>query len=550
MAKILARWRALLLPRVGAKEHEAGERSSGRRSPLTLGWIVSGACLLIYLASGQSQQGNDATATVHQALRLIEQGTLFFTPEDNPRMFVFAVDTPFGTRLARIRDWQLSDGRVSARQAYAAGKIRVQRPMYYLVPTRHAGHYANTFGVGAGLAALPLVAPVRLFVPDLGSRPELLWWVGKIAAALTTAATVLLLYLASLRWVSPRSAALLSLAYGLGTCAFSVSSQAPWQHGPCEMFTALGAYFLLANEGKRSHALSGLGFALAVLCRPTAVLVAACVAIHLALTDRRRLLWFALGALPAAVALVAYSEYAFGSFISFGQLLAGVEVAKTKTGQSDLWQTPLWLGTAGLLLSPSRGLFVYTPLAIFSLWGIGRAFRDAAWKDLRPLAFGALLLLVVAAKRFDWWGGWCFGYRPIVDAMILLALLSLPVIERVAASRKLQAACLLLFGYSFAVQVIGAFVYDVSGWNGRIVWEVVDPSTAERLSFDDRQTAARTAQRLGGSIRRSELNVDAPEHRHRLWSWTDSPLVYYVTRVSAARERRKRTTEKFIREQG
>jgi hypothetical protein len=516
----------------------------------TLGWLVSAVCLLIYLASGQSQPGNDATATVHQALRLIEHGTLFFTPEDNPRMFVFSVNTPFGKRPARIRDWQASARGITAHEAYANGIIRLEKPMYYLVSTRHAGQYANTFGVGAGLTSLPMVAPVRLFVHDLANRPELLWWLGKVTAALSTAATVLLLYFAGRHRVSPLGAALLALAYGLGTCAFSVSSQALWQHGPCEMFTAVGAYYLLANSGRRSDALSGLGFALAVLCRPTAVLVAACVGIHLLMTNRRRLLGFVLGALPAAVVLVAYSQYAFGSFVSFGQLLAGAAVAKTKTGQADLWQTPLWLGTAGLLFSPSRGLFVYTPLAIVSLWGAGRAFRDAAWKDLRPLACGSLLVLAVAAKRFDWWGGWCFGYRPIVDVMILLAFLSLPVIERITASRALQAACLLLFGYSLAVQAVGAFIYDVSGWNGRIVWEVTVPGTTERPSFDDAAEAEQCAQQRGGHIRRRALNIDAPEHRHRLWSWADSPLVYYVTKARASRERRKRTTETFLRDQG
>ena len=58
------------------------------------------------------------------------------------------------------------------------------RPRYYLVPTRHPGKYANTFGLGAGLFALPVMGPAWL-VTDLESRIDLLWWLGKLAAALS-----------------------------------------------------------------------------------------------------------------------------------------------------------------------------------------------------------------------------------------------------------------------------------------------------------------------------------------------------------------------------
>ena len=512
--------------------------------------MVSGLCLLVYLVTGQSQPGNDATANVHLALRLLEHGTVFFTPEDNPKMFVFAAQTPEGKKTARFRDWRATYQGQPARDAYAQGRIRVDEPLYYLVPTRYPGKYANTFGLGAGLFALPVVAPVRALVIDLGSRVDLLWWLAKLAAALSVAGGVLFLYGAASRRLSYRSAAVVALAYGLGTCAFSISSQALWQHGPCEMFLAMGAYFLLANNGKSRDVLSGLGFGLAVFCRPTVVLVVACVGVHLLIADRRRLLGFLLGGLPVALVLFAYNHYAFGSIFSLGQLGIGSEVAKVKTGQANVWQTPLWVGMPGLLASPARGLFVYTPIAAFAVWGAGRAFRDPAWKDLRPLAVAALLLLVLAAKWFDWWGGWCFGYRPIVDLAILLAFVSFPVAGVVSSSRVLKTVFAGLLAYSVGVQVLGAFAYDVVGWDGRFIWEVVPPGTSERLSFDDRVAARRFVRERGGRVDEHALNVDEPAYRRRLWSVTDSPLVYYFVRFSAARDTRQRVTAEFLTDDG
>jgi hypothetical protein len=536
--------------------------------------------LLVYLSAGQSQPGNDATSNVHLALRLLEHGTVFFTPEDNPKMFFFALQSPGGKRPSRIRDWRMTYQGQPARAAYEQGLFRVHEPLYYLVPTKQPGKYASTFGLGAGLFALPVVAPVRALVSDLGSKLDLLWWLAKLAAALSVAGAVVFLYRAALRALTPRSAALVALAYGLGTCAFSISSQALWQHGPCELFLAMGAYFLLAKTpglaqrrevaergeagvgregsgpspgggtGNSRDLLSGLGFGMAVLCRPTVALVAACVGVHLLLVDRRRFLGFVLGGLPAAVILFAYSQYTFGSIFSFGQLGAGVEIAKAKTGQASLWQTPLWIGIPGLLASPARGLFVYTPIAGFAIWGIGRAFRDPAWKDLRPLAVAALLLLGLAAKWFDWWGGWCFGYRPIVDIAILLGFLSIPVAGAVSTSRVLKPVFVGLCAYSVGVQFLGAFAYDVLGWNGRVVWDVVVPGTNEHRSFDEKVAAGRFVRERGGKAQAHALNVDEPENRGRLWSVTDSPLIYYLMNFSAARQSREKATAEFLLDDG
>ena len=172
---------------------------------------------------------------------------------------------------------------------------------------------------------------------------------------------------------------LLAGAYRLGRCGSSVSGQALWRHGRCELFIALSTYALPSKPTSSHRALSSLGFAFAVLCRPSTALLAALVALHIAITDWHRFPWFALGAMAR---------------------------------------------------------------------------------------------LVVAALRFIWWEDWCFGYRPVVFTAILLALLCLPVLERIARSRRMKVTCAIGFGYGVAVQLLGAYAYDASGWNGRVVWEV------------------------------------------------------------------------------
>ena len=52
-----------------------------------------------------------------------------------------------------------------------------------------------------------------------------------------------------------------------------------------------------------------------------------------------------------------------------------------------------------------------------------------------------MLPILVAGKWLDWWGGVTWGYRSIVDAAPFLALLTIPIVDRIVASRPLRVVC-------------------------------------------------------------------------------------------------------------
>jgi hypothetical protein len=235
----------------------------------------------------------------------------------------------------------------------------------------------------------------------------------------------------------------------------------------------------------------------------------------------------------------------FGSPFAAGQLGVGSQIALVKTGSSSLWQTPLYVGIAGLLVSPGRGLLVYSPIAILGLWGAVRVWRDPVWKDLRPVSLAAAAMLLLAAKWFDWWGGWWYGYRPIVDMVILLAFLAIPVVPWIKGRRR-ALLCASLCCWSFGVQALGAYSYDGSGWNGRWVYDVSGPGPDSWATYDDYDVAARQVRENGGTLQDRALSVDEPKYRHRLWSITDNPISYYLSRVNSARDRRLATIADFL----
>ena len=280
------------------------------------------------------------------------------------------------------------------------------------------------------------------------------------------------------------------------------------------------------------------------------LLVLGAVATWLAIVDRARVLRLVLGALPLGVVLVAYGWHTFGDPWAAGQLLVGPRVAITKTGNPDLWQTPFFVGAAGLLFSPARGLLVYSPIVAVALWGMGRVWRDGKWADWRPLTLAALALFLPAAKRFDWWGGWCYGYRLIMDAVTLLAFLAIPMVAWVRVKRWRQIAVSVLALWSFGVQVLGVTAYDIGGWDARLVFDVLDHEDNRRATYDDRSLAEQHAQVHGGRVQSRSLNIDRPEYRHRLWSLTDTPIRYYLQNWSRARSQRQKNVIRFMHQDG
>jgi hypothetical protein len=233
-----------------------------------------------------------------------------------------------------------------------------------------------------------------------------------------------------------------------------------------------------------------------------------------------------------------YNIRFFGSPFSFAQELVGHIIAKQKTGSPDLWQTPLLEGLAGLFVSPSRGLLIFSPFLVVSFWGLVRVFRVPAYAVLRPLATGAILTMLLQAKWFDWWGGWAYGYRPWLDAVPFLCLLLVPVLDTVLATRVRRTVFSLALTWAVFVQGLGALSYDRS-WNLRKIYVVRLRTAAKPFGFLDDSEARAFAERPGATyIGLSYCDIDFPFCRHRLWSLSDNLISYQITHFSETRARR------------
>lgn len=468
------------------------------------------ALLAIFHADGGFLPGNDAKPSIYSAATLLAEGRMTFTPESEPFMFQWEVDGPGGPRSGSLVNWTSPIAGASPRDLYAAGKLRLKAPKYFIVESR-AHEFVSSYGPTTPLVALPFFAILHAALGDLRSHPLALWYGGKAVAALLTALSAALIFLSARRLeLDERKSIFVALVYGIGTCAWSVLSQTLWQQATDAFFLTLGAYLLVRalpsapGSDRKTWAGCGLAFAIAAACRPTCFTALAVVGAYLLFARRRDFPALVAGALLPAIAALSYNARTFGSPFVFGQLLV------LQAGGRQVLSSP-FSGLVGMLVSPGRGLFVFSPVLLFACWGIVRAWRaraEAKWSAIRVLSAAAVALLLAESLPFEWWGGWSFGYRRLADMVPLLVLGLVPVADDIFRAGARRTAFALTFAWSIVVQFLGTYAYDLDGWNARVIDGVA-------------------------------RNIDQAEFRDRLWSVSDSPIVYYATHYSEARAHRE-----------
>lgn len=322
------------------------------------------------------------------------------------------------------------------------------------------GHYFSHYPIGGPILASPLYLPVAL----LGLRgwdPGTLATFARIAQKLTASAiaalsAVVLLALLK-RITSAPWAWCLTLVYALATETWSISSQALWQHGPGELVIIASLYGLERWSVDRSRErwlwLSGVCAAAAFTIRPTNIvlvlaLAAALWTAHATIAQQIRLL---VAPVIVGSLLGAYNWYVFH------RLSGGYAVTQVKGS--------ILMDLAGLLLSPARGLLIYTPVALFALCAFFRGASEVR-RGHKPLLIAAVAFLIlesaaiagsmVISRSIVWWGGYCWGPRmltELVPPLIVLMAFGVSVIERPWP----RAAFAALVLYSVLIQALGVF---------------------------------------------------------------------------------------------
>lgn len=334
----------------------------------------------------------------------------------------------------------------------------------------------SRYPVLPALVALPLTWPQMALLdrvlPGWTSDPMVYWWwlrtIAKNAAAVVGALAGVLLYRLLLQLGLGQVAFVATLAAALGSNLWMVGSQSPWMHGTVALFLTLSLLLLVPAPAARWRlAAGGLAMALAVCARPTSAVFALPLALF-SLSLGRRALWLLLPAGAVGALLLAHNWTVFGNLTGgLGEIEA---MGHAKHGVEGVVTREPLTSFAGTLLSPSRGLFVFSPWVLLALAALpATAPRIAAFPALASVLLGLIPFALVNASYAVWWGGWSFGPRYWTEAMPLFGvLLGFALVWAGARARAFRLAFGVAIAGSVALQAIGAFCYP-SSWNSHPV---------------------------------------------------------------------------------
>ena len=308
-------------------------------------------------------------------------------------------------------------------------------------------HVCSVFPPGMALLALPFFAPFVL----AGASPFDLGLIvhgGHVVAAIVEVIATLVLWSVLRRFAGPRWSLALVLLYFLATSVRTVASQALWQHAGVHLAVATGLWLVLREEpiALGRELVAGIAIGLGGVIRQTTAIVA------LGLTGLRPLAFLVMlaGTAMGLIPLLAYNLVAFGSPLEQGY--------GTKP-----FDTPPLMGLYGLLVSPSRGLIVYTPYLIFAFAALARAWRwpGEVARRFRGLSVVWVVTLLLYATYAEWWGGRVFGSRFLDDlAPVLFAAIAWGTFVGLLRTRIARALFVIFAAWSLTIFQAAAFVYD------------------------------------------------------------------------------------------
>jgi hypothetical protein len=416
------------------RDPQSFKSSTGRSlKSLTVPTLLGLLCFLVYNANFRQIGAGDTLPARFLPLILWQKGTFDFQKD---------------ARLVAHGHSMLSERN---RPANADSKVAFFEPWAYWTIRTREHRLASLYPVVTPLLVTPLYLPAYLWLnehgwhqPEVGRVAELM---EKLSASLIASITVVLLYLLfrreGIRW-----SLVLALAFAFGTNNWMISSQALWQHGTGALLIVLALLLLNVPASAMRHAWLGAVCVLIAANRPPDGLIAVAIGLYVMVSRGRDSWWLLIGGAVPLAALLCYNL----GFV--GHLAGGYAIAQPE--YKTFFQTD-WSGVPGLLISPARGLLVFSPLFLFLPLGLMLRWRSAASRGLAlALGCGVAAQLLLYAQA-DWRAGESWGPRWLTDILPVLMwmLAPAPSVLRPLA-RGLFAIAVMA---SAGVQTVGAFWY-------------------------------------------------------------------------------------------
>ncbi len=325
------------------------------------------------------------------------------------------------------------------------------------------GHIYMLYPAGASILAAPIVGVIDRLSPDFAAslRTSFGEPVQTALASVITALTVVMVFFMARLYVTQPYALLTALTLAFGTAAWSVTSRTLWQHGPSMLMLALALYLILrARTRPALIQFVSLPLALAYVIRPTNSIAVVVFSLFVLIAYRRYFIRYLAWALVVAVPFLWLNWSVYHALLpNYYRWYSGFSLAT------------FFPALIGQVLSPSRGLLVYSPILILSLVGVILKAKRREFERHDPFVLAIMGLHWISISLWwNWWGGVSYGPRLFSDMLPYFAYWLIPVAAAVARvtgvkKRALAATWAALLGVSILIHWRGVTSLDVMEWN-------------------------------------------------------------------------------------
>ncbi len=281
------------------------------------------------------------------------------------------------------------------------------------------GHYYPNKPPGLTFLGLPVLFATNIL------NISFPWdgWILILLSCCFTSFAVLMVYLMckNTLGMDEKVSIITSLIFAFATFAFP-HSVTLYSNVFSQFFVIFSTYFLINKQQIENTIvrlfLSGMGMGFLIILDYPNLLLIVPMLVYLLSSKNWRLIWVFL--IPVGLFVIVLAWY---QFVCFGSpFVTTYTYAVTHSDVSTGFNNPLQRGLIGLLITPRRGLFLYSPILLFSLYGLVKMVQNKSERKEALLFISLFLILLVFFALQKYSSGWIFGSRRLTPVLPLFVL--------------------------------------------------------------------------------------------------------------------------------
>ncbi len=280
-----------------------------------------------------------------------------------------------------------------------------------------------------------------------------------VIASFFCAIAVACMFLISRQYLNTPYSLLVVFILAFCTSTWSTSSRALWQHGPSMLLLTITLYLIiLESKYEGIIKFTAIPLAMAFIIRPTNAIPILFITSYIYINHRSQIIKYILIATPFAAAFFIYNLMTFNTL--FPAYYFPDRVFKLDNFPEAL---------TGNLISPARGVFIFTPIYLFSIAGLIMHLKRETLNSLPTYLFLSIVVhWLVISTHPDWWAGHSYGPRHFSEYapfFIFFIVLLLSGVAQLSTRKRIAILMIPFLLFGFFVHAKGGYFQSVFIWN-------------------------------------------------------------------------------------